>query len=164
VQSKQSEAVDTQCGKRQYCPGRLQDASEKAYSGPALTHFEDLHQLRMLSLQRLGLTAQLRRLFPSRCRCTPSGGKIRLRPLQSFHLLDLHRGLRLRHGKKCHKQWHYFRVGLGLGHAAHIFGVAGAVALDPGELPLEVPAEMVDDPGTPALLLLARQDLTPNRP
>jgi hypothetical protein len=40
--------------------------------------FENLHQLRMLSLQRLGLTAQLRRLFPSRCRCTQCGGKIRL--------------------------------------------------------------------------------------
>jgi hypothetical protein len=43
----------------------------------------------MLSLQRLDLTAQLRRFFASRCRCTPCGGKIRLRPLQSFHLLVL---------------------------------------------------------------------------
>ena len=50
-------------------------------SAPALTLFEDLHQLRMLSLERLGLTAPLRRLFPSRGRCTPFGGKIRLHPL-----------------------------------------------------------------------------------
>ena len=58
--------------------------------------FEDLHQLRMLRLQRLGLTAQLRRLFPSRCRCTAGGGKICLHALQSFHMLELYRGLRLR--------------------------------------------------------------------
>src|SRR5580692_5034222 len=65
--------------------------------------FEDLHQLRMLSLQRLGLTAHLRRLFPSCCRCTPCGGKIRLHALQSFHLLELHPGLRLRPGLDRHK-------------------------------------------------------------
>ena len=50
----------------------------------------------MLRLQRLGLTAQLRRLFPSRCRCTAGGGKICLHALQSFHMLELYRGLRLR--------------------------------------------------------------------
>jgi hypothetical protein len=62
--------------------------------------FEGLHQLR---LQRLDLTAQLRRLFPSRGRCTPCGEKIRLHPLQSFHLLELHPGLRLRRGLDRHK-------------------------------------------------------------
>jgi hypothetical protein len=56
---------------------QVQWNGKPAYSGPALTLFEDLHQLRV---QGLGLTAQLRRLFPSRCRCTPCGGKIRLRP------------------------------------------------------------------------------------
>jgi hypothetical protein len=44
--------------------------------------FENIHQLRMLSLQRLGLTAQLAPPLPSRCPCTPRGGKIRLRLLQ----------------------------------------------------------------------------------
>jgi hypothetical protein len=64
---------------------------------PLSGSFENLHQLRMLRLQRLGLTVQLRRLFPSRCRCTPCG-KIRFHPLQSFHMLELYRGLRLRPG------------------------------------------------------------------
>lgn len=48
----------------------------------------------MLSLQRLGLAAQLRRLFPGRRRRTPRVSEIRLHPLPSFSLFKLHAGLR----------------------------------------------------------------------
>jgi hypothetical protein len=67
-------------------------------------------------------------------------------------------------GQKCHKLWHYFGVGPGLGQAAHVLQVAGAVALDSGKLLLEVGAETVDHPGTPAFGLLADQDLASNGP
>jgi hypothetical protein len=67
-------------------------------------------------------------------------------------------------GQKCHKLWHYFGVGPGLGQAAHILQVAGAVAFNSGKLALQVCVEPVDDPGTPALGLLADQDLAPDRP
>jgi hypothetical protein len=62
-------------------------------------------------------------------------------------------------GQKCHKLWHYFRVRPGLGQTAHVLQVAGAVTFDSGKLFLQVCAEPVDDPGTPALGLLADQNL-----
>jgi len=67
-------------------------------------------------------------------------------------------------GQKCHKLWHYFGVGPGLGQAAHVLQVAGAVAFDSGKLLLQVGAEPINDPGTPALGLLAGQDLASNGP
>jgi hypothetical protein len=51
----------------------------------------------------------------------------------------------------------------GSGQASHVLQVAGSVALDSWKLLLEVCAEAVDDPGTPAFGLLADQDLAPDR-
>jgi hypothetical protein len=51
----------------------------------------------------------------------------------------------------------------GSGQASHVLQVAGSVALDSWKLLLEVCADAVDDPGTPAFGLLADQDLAPDR-
>jgi hypothetical protein len=66
--------------------------------------------------------------------------------------------------QKCHKLWHYFRIGPGLGQTPHILQVPGTVLFDSRKLVLEVGAQPVDHPSTPAFGLLADQDLPSDRP